>query len=237
MGSKSRIAKFILPFIEGFNDNKRIYIEPFVGGANMIDKVNFDMRVGYDKNPYLIALLRHVSKGGRLPSTISEKSYYRVRDNIESYPKSLVGAVGFCASYGGRFFEGYPRGSKPDATPRDYTNEALRNLEAQRKNIVGVQFKHSDYANLDFRQCKALLYCDPPYAGSKPYKISLLGKFDSDNFWHWARQQSTVNPVLVSEYKAPKDFVCLKKFDLKSNLRVTGVTHHVESLFLHESRM
>ena len=41
MGSKSRIAKDIVPIIQKYIDDNRIisYIEPFVGGANVIDKI------------------------------------------------------------------------------------------------------------------------------------------------------------------------------------------------------
>lgn len=59
MGSKSRIAKQIVPIIQNYIDQstKKAYIEPFVGGANVIDKIVCDYRVGFDINKYLIALL------------------------------------------------------------------------------------------------------------------------------------------------------------------------------------
>ena len=44
MGSKSRIAKYIVPIIQKYIDENRIttYFEPFVGGANVIDKIDCD---------------------------------------------------------------------------------------------------------------------------------------------------------------------------------------------------
>ena len=39
MGSKNRIAKHILPIILKDRKENQYYVEPFVGGANMIDKV------------------------------------------------------------------------------------------------------------------------------------------------------------------------------------------------------
>ena len=41
MGSKNRIAKFVLPIMIKEANEKGIttWVEPFVGGANMIDKV------------------------------------------------------------------------------------------------------------------------------------------------------------------------------------------------------
>ena len=41
VGSKNRLAKQIAPIIQSYVDkpNCKGYIEPFVGGANMIDKI------------------------------------------------------------------------------------------------------------------------------------------------------------------------------------------------------
>ena len=41
LGSKAKIAKDIVPIIHSYIDNNSIehYWEPFVGGANMIDKI------------------------------------------------------------------------------------------------------------------------------------------------------------------------------------------------------
>ena len=60
MGSKSRIAKHIVPIIQNYINENGIekYVEPFVGGANVIDKVQCKEKYGFDKNKYLIALLK-----------------------------------------------------------------------------------------------------------------------------------------------------------------------------------
>jgi len=234
MGSKARFAKEIVPILNSFFCNeRRYYVEPFVGGANIIDKVDFEFRKGYDKNPYLIDLLKHVQKGREIPITITEKEYYEVRDNKDNYPNWYVGLIGFCASYGGRFFEGYPRGNNADGTPRDYTNEAIRNLEKQRIHLNGIIFDSCDYSEVDCRKIDALVYCDPPYRSSKPYKVDLLGNFDNDKFWQWVRTQSAINPVVVSEYEAPDDFLCIwVKNGVTSNLIGKGTKVSSERLFI-----
>jgi len=232
MGSKNRLAKDIVPILNSFND-RELYIEPFVGGANIIDKVDFSKKRGLDKNPYLIALLDYLTTDNVLPTTISEEEYYNVRDNKEDYDDWYVGLVGFCASYGGRFFEGYPRGENKDGTPRDYTNEAIRNIEKQRNNLKDIKFKTTDYLNLDLSKYKCLIYCDPPYKGTKPYKINLLGKFDSDVFFEWCREQSKYNPVLISEYSAPDDFVCIWEKEMTVNIKKEKTKTSTERLFIH----
>lgn len=55
MGSKARIADEILPIILADREPDQLYIEPFVGGCNTIDKVT-GKRVGIDINPYLITM-------------------------------------------------------------------------------------------------------------------------------------------------------------------------------------
>lgn len=54
MGSKNRISKHLKPIIESYLIDKDVYIEPFVGGANMIDKINFNNKIGSDLNKYVI---------------------------------------------------------------------------------------------------------------------------------------------------------------------------------------
>ena len=56
MGSKNRYAKEIIPIIlENRKSLDQAYVEPFVGGANIIDKIE-GVRIAGDKNRYLISL-------------------------------------------------------------------------------------------------------------------------------------------------------------------------------------
>ena len=50
MGSKNRIAKYILPFWTKYLTKDRWYVEPFRGGNNMMDKVNHHNRIANDVN-------------------------------------------------------------------------------------------------------------------------------------------------------------------------------------------
>ena len=66
--------------------------------------------------------------------------------------------------------------------------------------------------------CKnALIYCDPPYAGTTKYRF---GSFDSNSFWQWCRDMSKKgNTVIVSEYNAPDDFNCIWSKETKTDIR------------------
>ena len=59
MGSKNRIAKHILPIILAERKPKQWWVEPFVGGGNMIDKVD-GRRIGADSNKYVIQALMSI---------------------------------------------------------------------------------------------------------------------------------------------------------------------------------
>lgn len=113
MGSKSRIAKHIIPIIQQYIDNNQTdkYYEPFVGGANVIDKINSSHKYASDLNPYLIALLIHVQTGGQLYDSIPKDLYDKARTafnlgNTSEFEDWQVGNIGFLASYNGRWFDG-----------------------------------------------------------------------------------------------------------------------------------
>lgn len=76
VGSKNRISKYIAPILQKCIDNNQsqVYIEPFVGGANMIDKIKCDIKIGLDIHRELIALLTAVKLGYTPP-----KPYIRGR--------------------------------------------------------------------------------------------------------------------------------------------------------------
>ena len=78
LGSKSKIAKNIVPILQKCIDENNIttYIEPFVGGANVIDKISCDKKIGSDTNKYLIALLNKLKREPDcFPTEISREHY------------------------------------------------------------------------------------------------------------------------------------------------------------------
>ncbi len=210
IGSKNRISKHLIPILQNYinENNIETYYEPFVGGANLIDKIHCSLRIGNDIHPNLIAMFRELQNGWQPPSHISEEEYKNVKDNKEKYPDYYVGYVGFNSTFGAKYFGGYARSFKSDGiTPRDESNEAYRNLMKQLPYIMDVKFICSDYK--DNKYCNlqnALVYCDPPYQNSTKYST---GNFDYDTFWNWCRKMSKNNKVYISEYNAPDDFECI----------------------------
>lgn len=104
MGSKSRIVKDIIPIIQKYIDDNEItsYIEPFCGGANVIDKIKCKYRIGADINPYLIALLKRVQNKERLYDEVPKELYNKVRTSYNNKDGAFAdweyGNIGFLAS-------------------------------------------------------------------------------------------------------------------------------------------
>lgn len=219
MGSKNRIAKYILPIILKDRKPGQWYVEPFVGGGNMIDKVDGN-RIGADSNKYLIAMWKELIRGWE-PNKVTRGLYYKVRDNKDEYPEYYVGWVGFNCSYCGKWFDGYAGETKTRiGTIRDYQAEAIRFIKSQSENMEGIDFVVSDYRNLQIPEF-SIIYCDPPYENRRGYRI----KFNNQEFWDWCREKTREgHTVFVSEYSAPDDFECLWSGTLKSSLSINGET-------------
>lgn len=215
MGSKSRIAKEIVPIIQSYIDDNNIhnYLEPFCGGCNVIDKVKCEHKYASDIQHYLIALLKQIQKDTSVfPESITLEQYKDVKDNKEKYPDWYVGLVGFCASFGGKFFNGYGRDSKGN---RNIPNERIRNLIKQSLNLKDVQFTCCDFRNIKPTIKNFVIYCDIPYKNSTKYKVD---DFPYDEFYDWCRAMSKNNIVLISEYNMPDDFECIWQKEIKTSL-------------------
>lgn len=187
VGSKNRLSKELAPIIQSYiNENTKGYIEPFVGGANMIDKIECANKFGSDIHEELIELLKYVQNlDNKLPETISEEEYIKVRDNKEKYDKWYVGYVGFGATFSAKYFGGYARGFKNDGiTPRNHSNEFFRNIEKQRKNLQGIKFKCCSYDEINNNIKGYVIYCDIPYKGTLKYTTD----FDYEKFYEWCKK-------------------------------------------------
>lgn len=237
MGSKSRIAKDIVPIIQKYIDDNDIkyYYEPFVGGANVIDKIKCENRIGNDLNKYLIALLKHVSEGGELLPSVDKELYNEVRTNYQDniYESWYVGNIGFLASYNGRWFDGGYAQSGYEKTKkglrlRDYYQESKRNIEKQ--NLNGIEFLNLDYRDLQFKN-KSVIYCDPPYNNTRKYANAI--EFNYDEFWNVIREWSKNHIVIVSELSAPSDFQCIWEKEVLRSLAPTNKSKATEKLFIY----
>jgi len=225
MGSKNKIAKQLASIIEkDKNNDEQFYIEPFVGGANLIDKINFKNKIGYDIHEYLIALLSAIRDDWEPPKNISKQEYYDIKENINNYDKHLVGFVGFLCSFGGKWWGGYAFDKKNN---RNYALEAKTNLKKQAPNLKNILFECSDYASIKVPP-NSIIYCDPPYKDTTEYR----NKFDHEKFYDWCREKRNEgHTIFLSEYRAPSDFKEVLEIKAKTSLCKNVRPNRIEKLF------
>jgi len=214
LGSKNRIAKHILPVMleEAKKHNISKWVEPFVGGGNIIDKVPDSFtKIGSDVNPHtiaaLIAVRDHIDK---MPKSVSEEEYKALKGT----PAEPISSwIRFVCSFSGKFENGYAREKGSDN--HTFVELGFKNAQKQSPNLQKVVLTCKDYKHWSFLE-NTLIYCDPPYKNTTSYKT---GAFNHDEFWDWVRKMSGQNNlVFVSEYQAPADFVCVWSGEVKTNL-------------------
>ena len=103
LGSKSKLAKEIVPILQNliYKNNIKTYIEPFVGGFNIIDKIICENKIGNDIDPIVINLVetcRNNPKLLNLIETPTKEHYYDVRDNDYKYQPWYRAAILLFAS-------------------------------------------------------------------------------------------------------------------------------------------
>ena len=240
MGSKSRIVKYIVPIIQKYIDdnNCQCYWECCVGGANVIDKIQCQRKVGSDKNKYLIALLQHVQQGLPLYESVSKELYDKARSSYNQRTLEFedweLGNIGFLASYNGRWFDGgyakpgYEK-TKTGERYRDYYREAKKNLLDQVQDVRNVEFLCCDYKAFPENPKGWVIYVDPPYQGTKQYANAT--RFDYEEFWEIMRKWSIENIVLISELNAPSDFECIWEQEVSRSIKAGDKGKAVEKLF------
>lgn len=228
MGSKNRIAKEILPIMLEYRTPNQWWVEPFVGGGNMIDKVTGN-RLGSDNDKYvieaLIAIRDCLSELPKNNKEFTENDYKQLRQNDNYIYK---GYAGYAFSYGGKWLGGWSRTDSNSIKQRDYVAESYRNAVNQNLLLQDVELLNYNYLDLPIPN-NSLIYCDPPYEGTTKYKTN----FNYPEFWQWCRDMTNKgHTVFISEYNAPVDFECVWQKEIVSSLtKDTGSKTGIEKLF------
>lgn len=117
MGSKRRLVKPLSPILQSYISSDTVaYIEPFVGGGNMICHIDCPKRIGSDIDKYTIAVLQGLQHGLKPPCEVSREFYEEVRADKDKFPDFLVGYIGYELSFGGKWFAGYVPKNKMTAS-------------------------------------------------------------------------------------------------------------------------
>jgi DNA adenine methylase len=199
MGSKRRLVKYLKPIIQEYITEDSIYIEPFVGGANIITEIECNNKIGYDINEYMIEFFNALKNKSFYPPdhiTKDEYEYVRLNNDVN---KPLTAWVGVGCSFGAKWFGSYAKDLDKQNKSRQLM--ARNGLNKQIPKLTNIDFFHKSYENIEIQE-NMVIYCDPPYVNTIKYKDD----FNHERFWDWVRKHSEKCTILISEYEAPDDF-------------------------------
>jgi DNA adenine methylase len=225
IGSKSRFSKYILPYIlqalKVYPEGK--YIEPFVGGANMIDKVNHHTRIGCDANKYLIALYEKAITDPdciRYAHEPTRQEYNYIRAHKDEFQDWYVGLVGFMCTFSNNWMGTYNLENQNERFKK--ATESLL-----RQNLTEIDFWNCDYQSMPLGKGN-VIYCDIPYRYNDNYHMP----FKHEQFYSWVKDNSKNNIFLISEYYMPAEFTCIWERPVVANIHPDCVVKRTERLFI-----
>ncbi len=221
LGGKSRIGKRIATILERLRKPGQPYLEPFIGGANVVVHVTGERAAG-DIDEDVVALWKAARDGWCPPRNVSEDEYATAKVD-PTIPPHLRGFIKYACSWGGKPWGGYARAHKED---RNYARSGAESVGHKARHLLGVDIQCRPYDSWSPRG--ALIYCDPPYANTTGYRV----KFDNERFWSVVREWSAENTVVVSEYSAPDDFACIAEF---TSTRPIDNKQSTERLFMPQA--
>lgn len=193
----------------------------------MIDKVEW-ARIANDNCFYLISMFKSLQNGWKPPTNLTKEEYFLIKQNKEKYPPELVAFVGYCCSFGGKWFGGYVSEEINNGLNR--ANQGYNNLTKQIVNLNTVEFYNEDYQDLKIPN-RSIIYCDPPYQKTTKYKT----EFNHEEFWNWCRIKTKEgNSLFISEYQAPDDFKCVFEQKTITELNKSKKDKRTEKLFTYD---
>lgn len=208
-------------------ERERVFASLFCGSCAIESKVKADVKILNDKHPYLIAMWKALQNGWIPPEEISKEQYKYIKEHKDEN-MALSGFVGFGCSFGGKWFGGLAANKRGDNYCRRANKSVLKDVDGLRN----ATFLCLDYKDVEIPQ-GAIVYADPPYDNTTGYS---LGDFDSNEFWDYVRKLSETNIVLVSEEKAPDDFVSIWHKEQKRMIDNVNknIFTRTENLFVHK---
>ena len=212
LGGKYRQGKKIAEVVEKLIEPQQAYFEPFCGALSsalaVSKKVN-NLLILSDKNEALITMWQYAIDGYEFPSEVSEDLWRKYKENQN--PKDpLTAFIGCGCSFAGWWFESYARRHKGSLN-KNYAKTAKESIAKKIKQLKKTNYFIACKDYKDYKDIRGqFFYLDPPYKDRKQNRK--MGKFDSKEFWDFARELSKNNCVIISEFEVPEDFTVLHSF-------------------------
>lgn len=201
LGGKARLARRLSEAMLADTDTRTDYVEPFMGGASVLAAMapHFERVLAADINPLPVVYWRAVAQGWLPSDTVTYDDWVTLRAAAAAGTVSPdIAHAAFNASFGGKEWGGYARGTSPTGTPYNHPAESRRRAARLAPALVGVSFRVADYRDVFAATPDgAVVYCDPPYRGTTAYRTDPI---DADEFDAACRALASRATVYVSEY-------------------------------------
>lgn len=197
LGSKERLASKIVPFLNNLRQPGQLYVEPFVGSCSIFEKMSCP-KIGSDAMKSLIYLWRDLMDNLFIePASLSKEEYDALMKDPE--PSSLQAYAGFFWSFSSLYNKGYSHEAYHHGKSFPEALQRAERMARQRDNgflkLLACSFHKVDVEG-------ALIYCDPPYKGTEPYKGA--PGFSHEDFYSWClAMKAKGNTLVISEYSMP----------------------------------
>lgn len=231
MGGKFKVAKPVSAYLNHLRKPGQPYWEPFVGAGYILERVQGGVRFASDENKYLIAMYQALQNGWQPPEVVTEEDHKNARNGLMPDPETAFMLIG--CSFAGAWGAGYAR-QNPEQYRYSFAQTSRRSLLRQLPKIKDVQFFTADFLTTPPPADNCLIYCDPPYLGTKPY--AACEPFDHALFWERVKELEAMgHTVVCSEYKAPQDFTAVWVQKTRTDLRGSNGKQipRIEKLFRH----
>lgn len=218
MGSKARHAAEIIAITTAGRKPGQTYVEPFVGGGNVICRVPQEAgpRIASDINWRMVALLDAVGNKGWLPPpTMTKTEWLKIKKNPDHYPPELVAFAATGPTFGSTWFGTFALQRAGDLESGDVKYRCAReSADRDAPFLKGITFHRLPFQELTPHiPPAALIYCDPPYRDTATYagakvKIevgsAVSNEWKPGKFWKWADAMVEAgHSMFVSEYQGP----------------------------------
>lgn len=236
-GGKSRIGKEVYEVIKKIESKLEWeaddFFEPFCGMLGVsIHAAAEDRHVtACDANKDIMLMWRAMQKGWMPEKDHCTREEYEKLKHSKKHSAER-GFIGVACGYGGIFFAGYRGYIYKDHSALKMAKRVMRNkVLPYLHNFTFLPARSYE----TFTKLKNLtIYCDPPYLNNNYASTNAHFKFDHEKFWNIMRQWSKKNLVIISEYEAPEDFVCIWSKVVKP-AHSKAARPHTEKMFIHES--
>ena len=241
-GGKSRQGSKIAEYVIKVWHPGVPYYEPFCGALGAAHRVLLAMieqsseppdAFLSDRNDAVINMWKAVLSGWTPPSRVTKEEYDAVRKGNRDPNDPITAFYGHCQSLGSSWFSAYGTNQKGINIAASAQRTIL--MKGAILSRVKLDLEARDYQ--DVKPNGAVVYLDPPYADvSHKYR----DRIDHEEFWKYAESLLTTNTVLVTEFKAPDDWIRIYSWgDTTMRHGTTREKRNVptESIFVHESQL